>query len=94
MHIFFAAFPTCGPEQFTCANYRCIDRDQLCDGIDNCRDGNYTDETNCRKSFQSSERIVLISVSAQTRLILLCLANRCRVKAIWDDTDVWSNRCW
>lgn len=40
-------FPTCGPEQFLCKNFRCIDRAQVCDGRDTCRDGNYTDEVGC-----------------------------------------------
>ena len=47
-HIFLA-FPTCGPNEFTCANLRCISEDTRCNGKDNCRDTFFTDEKDCRE---------------------------------------------
>lgn len=35
--------------QFECKNFRCINKNLVCNGEDNCRDGNRTDEINCRK---------------------------------------------
>ena len=38
-------YPKCGPNEFQCKNFRCIDKKQVCDMEDNCRDG--SDEYDC-----------------------------------------------
>lgn len=43
-------YPKCTDKQFECKNFRCISKSLVCNGEDNCRDGNKTDEIHCRKS--------------------------------------------
>ncbi|XP_052813493.1 low-density lipoprotein receptor-related protein 2-like [Mya arenaria] len=40
-------YPPCLNGTFMCKNKRCIDEGLVCNGIDNCFDGNATDETDC-----------------------------------------------
>lgn len=44
-------YPKCTDKQFECKNFRCISKNLVCNGEDNCRDGNKTDEIQCRKSY-------------------------------------------
>ncbi|XP_072041689.1 uncharacterized protein [Amphiura filiformis] len=39
--------PCPNEDDFRCANTRCITRDQVCDGNDDCRRGDNSDEANC-----------------------------------------------
>ena len=41
------AFPTCAPGEFTCPNSRCIDEADTCNGRNDCRDPEVTDELGC-----------------------------------------------
>ena len=34
------------PNEFYCNNRRCIEKDNVCDGVDDC--GDYSDEINCK----------------------------------------------
>lgn len=44
---------SCAPDQLVCNNGRCVDRQLICDGRDDCEDG--TDETDCRGATASAE---------------------------------------
>ena len=37
----------CRPDQFKCANSKCVEAGQVCDDIDDC--GDASDENGCRK---------------------------------------------
>ena len=49
MLTFHTDFKESTSSQYRCKNNRCIARTHLCDGVDNCRDGNATDEIGCRE---------------------------------------------
>lgn len=41
------AASTCSPDAFTCSNGRCLKKQFVCDGVDDC--GDISDEMNCQK---------------------------------------------
>lgn len=43
-------FRPCDPSrEFTCSNGRCIAKEYVCNGMNNCYDNGTTDEQNCRE---------------------------------------------
>lgn len=38
-------YPPCADEEFTCANFRCIPKTQLCNGVNDCKDNKTSDES-------------------------------------------------
>lgn len=43
--IFFSEYPPCADGEFTCANFRCIPKTQLCNGVNDCKDNKTSDES-------------------------------------------------
>ena len=78
------AFPTCGPNQFMCRNFRCIDLLEVCDGTDNCKDGNATDEVGCRKCLFNPTLLY-----CRLCFLCTCTSQQLGVFSPWQLTDMY-----
>ena len=54
-------YKKCGDTEFTCENSRCISQDQVCDGINDCKDNSTSDENiiNCPSVNRTCQRNTL-----------------------------------
>jgi len=70
--IYITAFKTSGSCEFMCSSsHKCIDRDLVCDGIDNCFDN--SDEYNCQRVFMNTGVRVGMFLCVIVAFIACCL---------------------